>query len=242
MQCLACDALARLSPEVRKASISDLLAMAAHRNPADPRGMVNRSVAAALFDPNPDLHRPGILQHSLVGIDRQLLYPAMTTLLQNDDALTRYGLVPYVNQLTDRDLAVLLPVIIQAVGQLAPSDEMFGDGIRVAGLDLLSRLHIREGMPLCVSVMEPDRWGEGRRIPQCLKFLLRYGVHAKQVLPQLRETSRHLPASMVTQFQGAFDKAIADIEAATDSPPLVSLKDFIARATTSGDSSNAPNH
>ena len=234
MQCLACGAVAHLSPEARQASVSDLLAMAAHRNPADPRGMVNRSVAAALFDPNPDLRRPGILQHSLVGIDRQLLYPAMTTLLQNDDALTRYGLVPYVNQLTDRDLAVLMPVIIQAVGELAPSDEMFGDGIRLAGLDLLSRLHIREGMPLCVSVMEMDRWGEGRRLPVCLKCLQRYGVHAKAVLPQLRDAFAHAPSGMVREHKNTFDKGVADIEATTEAPTLVSLKDFIAHASTTG--------
>jgi hypothetical protein len=34
-----------------------------------------------------------------------------------------------------------------------------------------------------------------------------------------------------------FDKCIAQIEASKDAPPLVDLKDFIASASTSGDSS-----
>ena len=36
----------------------------------------------------------------------------------------------------------------------------------------------------------------------------------------------------------AFDKCIADIEASTDAPTLVSLKDFIARASANGDNSD----
>jgi hypothetical protein len=109
---------------------------------------------------------------------------------------------------------------------------MFGDGIRLAGLDLLSRLHIREGMPLCVSVMEVHRWGVGKRLPRCLEYLGRYGSHAKEVLPQLREMSR-----LAGGRNKDLAKLIADIETSTDSPTLVSLKDFAARASTSGDAS-----
>ena len=41
------------SPEARKASVNDLLALAARTNPDDPRGMTQRAVATALFDPYP---------------------------------------------------------------------------------------------------------------------------------------------------------------------------------------------
>jgi hypothetical protein len=237
MASLACNAISCLGPAARKTGVNNLLAMAARQNPDDPRGMTNRAVAAALFDPNPDLRQPGILQHSLEGVDRRLLYPAMESLLQNDDGLVRYGLVPYIKKLTDRDLAALLPAIFKAIEKMAPSDEMFADGIRLAGLDLLSRLHIREAMPLCVSVMDPDRWGEGERIPSCLKNLVRYGVHAKEVLPQLREAARRVPSWMRKKYQNSFDKAIAEIEASTEGPTLVSLKDFIAHASAKGDAS-----
>ena len=227
MQSLACNALAGLGPQARKASVNDLLALAASKNPFDPRGMAHRAAAAALFDPNPDLRQPGVLHHSLEGVDRRLLYPAMESLLQNDDALARYGLAPYLNQLTDRDLAVMLPLIVTAIEKMAPSDEMFADGIRTAGLDLLSRLHIREGLDLCVSTIE-FRWGND--VQKRLEYLKRYGVHAKEVLPQLRKKR---PES--ADGAKAFDKCIADIEASKDAPTVVSLKDFITRASASGD-------
>lgn len=183
MQSLACCAVASLSPEVRKASENDLLALAARNNPADPRGMTQRAVAAALFDPNSDLRQPGIPQHSLEGVDRKLLYPAMETLLQNDDAL--------------------------------------------------ARLHIREGVPLCVSVMEWDRWSVGDRGPACMRCLRQYGMHAKEVLPQLQEMSRRAAGK-----NKELDKLIADIETSTDAPTLVSMKDFIAHASANLDHSN----
>jgi hypothetical protein len=134
-----------------------------------------------------------------------------------------------LNKLTDRDLAVMLPEIIKAIEEMAPSDEMFADDIRTAGLDLLSRLHIREGMALCISTIE-WRWGNDYR--KRLDFLKRYGAHAKEVLPQLRKKR---PES--ADGAKAFDKCIAAIEASTDAPTLVSLKDFIARASASGDAS-----
>jgi len=238
MQSLACNAVMSLGPEARKASVNDLLVLAAGRNPDDPRGMTQRAVAAALFDPNPDLQQPGILQHSLDGVDRKLLYPAMESLLQNDDALARYGLVPYMKKLTDRDLAVMLPAIVKAIEKLAPSDEMFGDGIRVAGLELLSRLHIREGMQLCVSVMEVERWNEEERTISCLDYLKRYGKQANAVVPQLQEIRRKLvETNPESKLVKRLSDAIAQIKSSKTSPALVSLKDFIAKASVSGDTS-----
>lgn len=66
-----------------------------------------------------------------------------------------------------------------------------------------------------------------------MKTLRQYGVHAKEVLPQLREMSRRAGGR-----NRDLDKLIADIETATDSPTLVSLKDFIAHASPNGDASN----
>ena len=110
--------------------------------------------------------------------------------------------------------------------------EMFGDGVRLAGLDLLSRLHIREGMDLCLAVMEPDRWGEKNRTPNCLKYLQRYGVHAKTALPQLRQTREFLVKHkrLKADDLAEFDKAVAAIESSTLMPELVSVKEFKLRS------------
>ena len=108
---------------------------------------------------------------------------------------------------------------------------MFADGIRLAGLDLLSRLQIREGMALCVSVMEPDRWGEKNRTKDCLTYLARYGANAKPLLPELQKARTYLATvkKVSADHLALFDKLMADIESSTATPTLVSLADFKAR-------------
>jgi hypothetical protein len=110
---------------------------------------------------------------------------------------------------------------------------MFGDGVRLAGLDLLSRLHVREGMSLCVTVIEPDRWGTAKRLPKCLEYLGRYGVHAKTVAPQLAAVRRRVVEIKRGKEQAEqtalYDQALAAIAASADSPTLVELKDFSPR-------------
>ena len=229
LQSLASQTLAELGPEARKASVSDLLAMTMRANPADPRRMAQRAACTALFSPYPGSRTPrsSILAESLEGVDRELLYPAVRSVLENDDGAARGSLQPIYGKLTDRDLVALLPEILKAIRDLAPSNEMFGDDIRLAGLDLVSRLHLREGMPLCLSVVELNRWGSGRRLEKGLECLARYGVHAKAVLPELREMRRSLKDN--DKNGTLLDKTIAGIEAATDSPTLVDLKDFKTR-------------
>ena len=156
LQCLAAEALTRLGD---KESIGDLFAMSLRPTPADPRRMHQRATARALFSPNPGNREPrSLLSDSLEGVDRAQLHQVIKSLLQNDDSVVRASVVPVLNRLSDRDLAPLLPDLVTAIETLAPSNEMWGDDIRQAGLDILSRRHIREGMDLCVSTIE-WRWG-----------------------------------------------------------------------------------
>jgi hypothetical protein len=76
-------------------------------------------------------------------------------------------------------------------------------------------------------VVELKRWGDGRRLEKGMECLARYGVDAKAVLPELREMSRSLKDNDKNAI--LLDKTIAGIEAATDSPTLVDLKDFKTR-------------
>jgi hypothetical protein len=150
----------------------------------------------------------------------------MKSFLQNDDSVVRASIIPVLNRLSDRELALLLPDIIRAIEILAPTNEMWGDDIRQAGLDILSRHHIREGMDLCVSTIE---WRWGNDYQKRLEFVMRYGKNAKEVLPALRKKR---PPNYQEGVRN-IDKAIAAIEASTDEPKLVSLKDFIANALKS---------
>ena len=246
LQSLTAMALTALGPEARKGSVSDLLSMMVRPNPADPRGMAQRAAASALFSPYPGTRGPqSILSDSLDGVDRQLLYPAVESLLQNQDGEARGTLGRIYGKLTDRDLVVLLPSVIKAVQKMAPSNEMFADGIRLAGLDLLSRLHIREGMPLCVSVIEPSRWGSGKRLPKCLECLARYGVHAKEFLPQLQEMRKELIGTErgkePSENVKLFDKAISAITSSPTSPTVLDLNEFMAHPSAGqGGKKNKP--
>lgn len=228
VQSLACDSLAALGSAERKASVGALLRMSAGVNPADPRHMAQRAASAALFR-----RGSGVLSQSLEGVDRELLYPAIRSVLHNEDARARGPVGGIYDRLTDDDLAVLMPEVIAAIEKLAPSNEMFADEIRLAGLDLLSRLHVREGMPLCLDVIEPARWGEGRRLPRCLEYLTRYGGHARELLPRLRaireDFARRQRGGRPQESLTLLDRAIEAIEASSEMPALVSRADFKQR-------------
>ncbi len=234
IQCLATKALPELGPDARKASVSDLLALIVRQNPADPRHKAARSASFALFAPMPGERGPrSILAESLEGVDRVKLIPALQALLAHEDSIPRGSVSNTYPRLTDAELVTLLPSIVKAIEKLAPSNEMFGDTIRLAGLDLLSRLQISEGMALCVSVMEPNRWGERKRYKDCLTYLGRYGANAKPLLPKLQEIRTYF--ATVAQFSpeqlALVDKLVADIESSTATPTLVSLAEFRTRPT-----------
>lgn len=232
LQSLAAEALTRLGD---KDSVGEIIAMSLRTTPADPRRMHQRAASRALFSPYPGYSEPiSLLSGSLDGVDRKQLHQVMKSLLQNDDSVVRASIIPALGKLSDRDLALLLPEIVRAIETLAPTNEMWGDEIRQAGLDILSRRHIREGMNLCVSTIE---WRWGNDYQKRLEYLKRYGKNAKEVLPQLRKKRPESPNEAKI-----IDKAIADIEAVTDSPKLVTLNDFIANASKSASAKENSNH
>jgi len=226
MRSLAASSLNSLSAEKRIEALPELLELLSTTGPDDPRGMVQRAATKTLFG------RGGIITGSLDGVDRKALYPAIKTVLQNQDGRTRSGLAPIFPKLNERDIAILLPDIVKATREIAPSGEMFADTIRLAGLDILARHGIREGLPLCIEVIEPDRWGLGRRLPGCFQSLARYGNHAQQVLPQLKEIRASLAAAArgkPSDHLVAIDAAITAIETSTKTPTLVTMAEFTAK-------------
>lgn len=204
----AAEALAKIGPAAFEA-LPDLLAMIA-RGPTkdDPRGMEQRYLTFAVFG--------RMLKQSLEGVDRDLLNRAVVAALQNEDGRARGDLGHLFTKLTFEEIKPLLPAIHQAVAKPAPSGIMFADGIRLAGLDLLAKHRIKEGMPLCFEVLQIDRWGKGRRIPGCLKALAQYGSAAKPMLPKLKQLEKDLLAHRERRnLQKVIDqvgKVIEDIE------------------------------
>jgi hypothetical protein len=204
-------------------TLPDLLTMLAdHDVKADPRGMQQRYLCFALFN-----QRGGMLGRSLDGVDRQLLYAAVKAGLRNEDGRARGSIGSVYRNLSYEEIEPLLPAIYQAVIEPAPSGIMFADGIRLSGLEILARHRIEEGLPLCVSLIDPGRWGLKGRINRCLATLRLYGGAAKSEIPRLRQLEKDLVAKRwkpeAIEALG-IPALIREIEADEDFPHLRSLR------------------
>jgi hypothetical protein len=205
--------------------VPDLLKMLAQQDPkTDPRGMQQRYLCFALFN-----QRGGMLSRSLAGVDRNALYQAVRAGLTNQDGRARGTLTTVYKNLTYEEIEPLLPAVYQAVMTPAPSGEMFADGIRLGGLELLAKHRIQEGVPLCVSLIEPERWGLKGRINRCLAALQIYGGAAKSEIPKLKNLEKALAAQRWKPEQIdelGIPALIEAIEADEKPPTLRSLKAF----------------
>ena len=224
-----------------RAAVPALLKLLLAEAPGDPRGMRGRYLGMALFmssycDNTP---RRGLLADSLDGVDRQLLTPAVKRMLAQDDGLARSQLACVYGKLSDEELEPLWPDIVRAVERPAPSGEMFADGIREAGIQLLAKHHIKEGMRLCVAyARNQNPWGSQDRIGRILAPLKSYGAAAREVLPELKELAtfckdeRDFPADLKKKKVAAVEAAIAAVEvAATHQPELRSIAPLLEKAS-----------
>jgi len=222
----AAEALAAIG-DPAMSTVPTLLKMLA-RGPSDrdPRGMEQRYLTFALFD-----RRDGMLRRSLEGVDRELLYAAVQAGLTNQDGRARGDFQTVYQRLSYEELQPLFPAIYEATAQPAPSGIMFADGIRLAGIDLLAKHRIEEGMSLCLDIMNINSWGEKARIEHCLKTLNTYGAAAKPLLPRLRQLEIDLANSnQAHRLQDEMDYLQAMIESIENSDNQVELKSL--RSTT----------
>lgn len=219
----AADALAAIG-DAAAVAIPDLLAKFAESDPvADPRGMQQRYLCFAVFDP-----REGLLGRSLRDVDREALAEAIRIGLRNEDGRARGTVGSVYRHLSFREIRPLLPEILAAVAEPAPSGIMFADGIRVAGLRVLARHRIAEGLPLCLDVADPDRWGFDGRIRGCLDALRAYGGAARPEIPRLRQLAGDLAARgwKPDRIESlGIEAVIAEIEADTEPAPLRRIGD-----------------
>jgi len=182
----AADALASIG-EPAMSAVPELLEMLA-KGPSkeDPRAMEQRYLCFAIFGQ--------MLKKSLDGVDRELLHKAVAAGLKNQDGRARGSIGGIYKQLSYEEIKPLLPAIHEAIVKPAPSGIMFASGIRMAGIDVLAQHRIREGIPLCLDILEIDKWGKRNRLNGCLKILAKYGAAAKPVLPRLRQLEKDLLA------------------------------------------------
>jgi hypothetical protein len=187
---------------------------------ADPRGMEQRFLTFTVFGT--------MLTKSPDGVDPTLLRTAITAGLKNQDGRSRGVIGGIYGKLSYEQIKPLLPAIHEAIVTPSPSGIMFADGVRLAGLKLLANLRIKEGIPLCLSLMDIERWNKKTRITACLDALTEYGPAAKPMLPQLRQLEKDLQAhsegkSLKEQIE-QLRALTRNIESATGSVELRSIR------------------
>ena len=222
----AAEALAAIGAPAMQ-TVPELLEMLAHVDKAkDSRGMQQRYLSFALFD-----EREGMLARSLDGVDRGLLYSAVRAGLNNEDGRSRGSIGSVYRKLTYEEIKPLLPAILEAIVTPAPSGEMFADAIRVEGLKVLAKHHIKEGIAACVNYTTTQNpWASQKRTPELMKILLGYGAQAKAVIPELQKIADgfekgepDFPKALSLQKATSVRETIRAIESATNSPGLISI-------------------
>jgi hypothetical protein len=223
----AAEALAAIGKPAMVA-VPEMLDLLARFDPQkDPRGMQQRFFTAALFG-----SREGLLGRSLEGVDRQQLYQAVRAGLKNEDGRARSDLGSVYRNLSADEIKPLLPVILQAAAESAPSGEMFADGIRVEGLRVLAKHHVEEGIRACVDyIRSQNPWASERRTPELTKILVGYGAHARSVAPDLERIAadfargeRDFPKNLSIQKADTIREAIRQIQASNDRPELIHIQ------------------
>ncbi|MDG2323783.1 MAG: DUF6288 domain-containing protein, partial [Akkermansiaceae bacterium] len=201
--------------------LPELLTMIA-RGPTkdDPRAMEQRYLSFAVFGK--------LLKKSLDGVDETLLQKAIVAGLQNQDGRARGTIGGIYQKLSYEKIKPLLPAIHEAIVTPAPSGIMFASGVRVSGLEVLATHRIKEGLPLCLEVMELTKWGKNGRIKRCLDALEKYGPAAKPLLPKLKQLeedlSSHREAKMLKAHTERVRKIIQSLEKTTDKVELRSIE------------------
>jgi hypothetical protein len=110
-------------------------------------------------------------------------------------------------------------------------------GIRLAGLRLLGKHHIREGMQVCIVYAgNQNRWDSQERMWEILKVLKSYGAAARMMLPDLRALAqtcrddKELSPDDRAKKLAAVEDAIQFIEMAKDGPQLRSIAPLLRKA------------
>lgn len=160
----------------------------------------------------------------LDGVDRALLYPAVSRLLADSAGRTRGSAATALRYFTREDTANMAQEIYSAIRKPAMNYTMMDDGARSAGLDLFARLRLKEGISLCFETIELDRWGGHTRVPARFRTLQAYGGNVKPFLPQLHAMRSRWKDG---DHRKLLEETIAKIESDEEPFELISLHDLV---------------
>ena len=222
----ATEALCKIGDPAAKA-LPDLLRLLLEVDTKnDPRGMQQRGLTAAIFD------RGGQMFKLLAAADQNALSKAVQAGLQNQDGHARSLISSIYGTLSLEQIKPLFPAIYQAIITPAPSGEMFAEDVRVAGLRILAKHRVKEGISACVKyAMSQNQWSSENRTPEIMAILLTYGTHAKPFIPELEKTAdffekdeKDFPPNLMVRKANCVRETITAIKASKDTPDLIGIK------------------
>ncbi len=220
----AAEALCKIGPPAAKA-LPELLRMLPQVDTLnDPRGMQQRGLVAAIFD------RRGQMFKLLAEADQKALGKAIFAGLQNQDGHARTLISSVYDTLTLEQIKPLFPAILEAIKVPAPSGEMFAEDVRVAGLRVLAKHRVQEGINACLEyLLSQNHWGSTPRTAEILKVLLTYGSTVKPFIPGLKKAAQTITKTEIHPQDAVkkvdmINETIAAIEASTETPKLLQLR------------------
>jgi len=172
-------------------AIPALLKQAATYEPEkDPLRKLQNVTASTLFYGGSTANFTGCLPNGegVAKLDRDLLIPAVKSLLINPNGGARTTVSVVFPNLTEEDLKQLWGDIYYATKYQAPSGSMAAGGVRGRGLALMADKGIEEGMPLGVDwALRQEGWGNGFRKKEGIPSLLKYGKALEGFVPEISE-------------------------------------------------------
>jgi len=219
----AAEALRTIGAPARPVLVQ-MLESVADRDEADPMEFGAGALAYALFYPGGSYGPRGILAESLEGVDKGLLYPAIRAVAANPDSHARGCLRSTYSLITLDDAKALAPEFLASVKEMAPANTMFSKGVRLAGIQAMARLHIEEGIPLALMMINLRDWGRNYITMVSLDVLEQYRGAARPFLPELKRLEAEWRAEKRVDFLKKLTEVVAAIESDKSPPTLIGLK------------------
>ncbi|MHC4200731.1 MAG: DUF6288 domain-containing protein, partial [Planctomycetota bacterium] len=206
--------------EAARPAVPAMLRAIAVTDESDPLRFGQGSLAYALFYPGGNVAgSPGMLAKSIDGIDRKLLYPAVRAVAIHPDGHARGCLRSTYTHLTLDDVKALMPEIVASIEDMAPCNTMFSKGVMLAGIRLLAKYRVEEGIPLAMQMYKWPHHGRGYVVQYTSGVIKQYGGAARSLLPELKKMD-------VRRYPG-IKEIISAIENDKNPPKLISLKKYL---------------
>lgn len=166
-----------------KRAVKPLLKLGATEIPNDPRETQKRHIVRALFD------RGGLLDESIDGVDKELLFSAVRSFLKSQNGAERSMVANKVlKKLKFDELQPLWSDLIPAMLKCAPSGVMFASGVREEIAKILAENKVKEGMELIFEYLKKQkRHGSSKRNKLITDLLKQYGANAKPLVPEMEK-------------------------------------------------------